>query len=102
VRKENTLDRIDLPRGRWVRFGRPMYISDKRAFKALAQAEDMPYLDMMDGYLGILEPAVAEKSWDGPLDQVTEDELLTLSQGWQQQTEDAAVPPVNGTSSGTP
>ena len=96
------MDRIDLPRGRWVRFGRPMYISDKRAFKALAEAEKMPYLEMMDGYIGILEPAVAEKSWDGPLDQVTEEELLTLSQAWQQQTEDAAVPPVSGTSSETP
>lgn len=96
------MDRIDLPRGRWVRFGRPMYISDKRAFRALAAAEGMDYLDMMAGYVGVLEPASAERSWEGPFDQLTEDELLHLAQRWAQQTEDAAVPPATGTSSETP
>ena len=96
------MDRIPLPRDRWVRFGRPMYLSDKRAFRTLANAADMDYLDMMAGYVGILEPAVAERSWDGPFDQLTEAELLTIAQTWGQQTEDAAVPPATGTSSETP
>lgn len=96
------MERIDLPRGRWLRFDRPMYLSDKRAFRALAAAEDMDYLDMMAGYVGIIEPAVAERSWAGPFDQLTEDELLSVARAWGQQTEDAAVPPATGTSSETP
>mgnify|MGYP007100093198 FL=1 len=96
------MDRIPLPRDRWVRFGRPMYLSDKRAFRVLAAAEDMPYLDMLDGYLSILEPAVAERSWEGSFDQMTEPEVIHLAQEWMSQTEDAAVPPVSGTSSATP
>jgi hypothetical protein len=96
------MERIPLPRDRWVRFGRPMYLSDKRAFRALAAAEDMPYLDMMDGYLTILEPAVVERSWDGPFDQMTEGEVIELATTWSGQTEDAAVPPATGTSSETP
>lgn len=96
------MERIPLPRDRWVRFGRPMYISDKRAFRALAMAEDMDYLDMMAGYVGILEPACVERSWDGPFDALTEPELIHIAQAWMQQTEDAAVPPATGTSSETP
>ena len=95
------MERITLPRDRWVRFARPMYLSDKRAFRTLALAEDMDYLDMMAGYVAILEPAVAERSWEGPFDQLTENELLSVAQTWMQQTEDAAVPPESGTSSET-
>lgn len=96
------MEKINLPRGRWVRFERPMYIADKREFRRLSEAEGLTFLEMMDGFIKVLEPAVAEKSWAGPLDQVTDDELLHLSQTWQQQTEDAAVPPETGTSSETP
>jgi len=96
------MQRIPLARGRWVRFERPMYISDRRA---MASVSDMPadatLLDVFDHILGVIEPALAERSWEGPLDQMTADELQEVARQWADQSEDDALPPVEGTSSET-
>jgi hypothetical protein len=89
------LPRIELARGRWLRFERPMYISDRRALSALADGlpEDATLLDAWDRAIAIVEPVVAERSWDGPFDQFTNAELQAITQQWADQTEDAALPP---------
>ena len=93
---------IPLARGRWVRFERAMYISDRRAMASVA---DMPetatLLDVFDRILSVIEPAIAERSWEGPLDQMTPDELQEVARAWADQTESAVLPPADGTSSGT-
>lgn len=96
------MEPINLARGRWVRFERPMYISDRRA---MAKVSEMPegasLMDVFDHVLAVIEPALAEWSWDGPLDQITDDELQDIGRAWSEQTEDAAIPPDDGTSSET-
>lgn len=96
------MERIELARGRWVRFERPMYISDRRAMATVADmGEDAKLLEVYDRYLSVIEPAIAERSWDGPFDQLTSDELLDIAKAWKDQTEDSALPPDAGTSSET-
>lgn len=96
------MQRIPLARGRWARFSRPMYISDRRAMASVA---DMPegssLLDVFDRILSAIEPALEERSWDGPLDRMTPDELQEVARAWADQTEDAALPLADGTSSET-
>jgi hypothetical protein len=96
------MDRIEMARGRWVRFSRPMYISDRRAMAAVSDMPDgAAYLDVFDHILAVVEPAVAERSWDGPFDQMTDDELWEVCRAWRDQTEGDALPPAEGTSSET-
>ena len=96
------MDKIQLARGRWVRFSRPMYISDRRAMASVAEMpEGATFLDVFDRIITAIEPAIEERSWDGPFDQVTTDELQAISKAWSDQTEDDAIPPADGTSSET-
>jgi hypothetical protein len=96
------MERIPLARGRWVRFDRPMYISDRRLMASVA---DMPegssLLDVFDRILSAIEPVIGERSWDGPLDQMTPDELQEVARAWGDQTEDDALPLDDATSSET-
>jgi len=96
------VERIELARGRWVRFARPMYISDRRAMASVA---DMPegasLLDVFDHIISAMEPALAERSWEGPFDQVTPEELNAIGRAWTTQTEDDVLPPDDGTDSET-
>ena len=89
------LPRIELARGRWLRFERPMYISERRQLADIARdtTPDAPLLDIMDRYLSVLGPVVAERSWDGDLDRMTPDEMFHVVTLWRDQTEDAALPP---------
>ena len=98
------MERIELARGRWLAFARPMYVSDRRAISEAAESmgDDGTLLDLMARILAAIEPAVAERSWDGPLDQVTVEEINDLTRAWATQTEDDALPLADGTSSGTP
>ena len=96
------MERINLSRGRWLRFDRPMYISDRRGIVAAAEGSDeTTLLQMMAAMCAVIEPGVAERSWDGPFDQMTVDELNDIARQWSQQTEDDAIPPADGTSSET-
>lgn len=96
------MDRIELARGRWLRFSRPMYVSDMEAIAALADMpDDTPILTAIARFCAVLEPAVAERSWDGPFNQMTVAEIQTVSRRWQAQTEDDALPPEPGTDSET-
>jgi len=96
------MERINLDRGRWLRFERPMYISDRRAIvNAAESSEGTTLLDMMAAMCAVIEPAIAERSWDGAFDQLTVDELNDVARQWSQQTEDDALPPADGTSSET-
>ena len=96
------MERIDLDRGRWLRFERPMYISDRRAIVAAAESsEGSTLLDMMASMCAVIEPSVEERSWTGAFDQLTVDELNDVARQWSQQTEDDALPPADGTSSET-
>jgi hypothetical protein len=96
------MERIEIARGRWVRFARPMYISDRRAMASVSDmGEDATLLEVFDRIIGVIEPAIAERSWEGPFDQLTPDELQDIGRAWRDQTEDAALPPDDGTSSGT-
>ena len=96
------MERIPLARGRWVRFERPMYISDRRAMASVSDMpEDATLFDVFDRILSVIEPAIAERSWDGPLDMMTPDEMQEVGRAWRDQTEDDALPPADGTSSGT-
>lgn len=96
------MDRIPLARGRWVRFERPMYISDRRAMAAVGEMpRTSTLLEVMDRILAVITPAIAEWSWEGSFDAMTDDELEEVARLWGTQTEDAALPPVDGTSSET-
>jgi hypothetical protein len=92
---------IDLPDGRALDL-RPMYISDKRRLVDFETgSEGLRVLDLMEGYIAILEPAVLWKSWDGPLTDMTEIRLLNIVREWAVVTEDDALPPASGTDSET-
>src|SRR5687767_14988981 len=79
-----------------------MYISDRRQMASVADMPaDATLLEVFDRLLGAIEPAIAERSWDGPLDQMTPDELQEIARQWGEQTEDAALPLADGTDSGT-
>jgi hypothetical protein len=96
------MERIPLARGRWVRFDRPMYISDRRLMASVADMpEDSSLLDVFDRLLSVIEPVVAERSWDGPFDQLTPDELQDIGRAWRDQSEDDALPLDDATSSET-
>jgi hypothetical protein len=80
-----------------------MYISDRRQVSELAESmpEDATVLDAYAATLAIIESALAERSWEGPFDQLTVKELEDILQAWAEQTEDDAIPPDDGTSSET-
>ena len=96
------MERIPLAHGRWVRFARCMYISDRRAMAAVS---DLPpettYLELFDRIISAIEPAIAERSWEGPFDQITPDELQDIARAWTEQTESNVLPPADGTDSAT-
>jgi len=77
-----------------------MYISDRRAIVNISEGETT-LLEMLGAMCAVIEPVVEERSWDGPFDQLTPDELQDIGRAWSQQTEDDALPPADGTSSET-
>ena len=81
---------------------RPMYISEKLAIVKLQEQDDeQPYIDIIVSMSKLIEPAVTAKSWDGPLLDMTELQLLKLARSWSMLTEEDAIPPALGTDSET-
>lgn len=81
-----------------------MYVSDKNkliAYEAEAEGQKVRYLDQLNAYADILRPGVIATSWDGDLTEMTDTRLLWLLGQWAVITEDDALPPASGTSSGT-
>lgn len=64
--------------------------------------ENSKRMDRLRFYLGLVENRLISKSWDGPVDELTPDELTHVFGQWLGLTEDDAVPPAPGSSSGTP
>lgn len=95
--------RIDLPDGRWVDL-RPQWLSEKNRILALAdevEAAEGRYIDLVNGYAGILRPAVTALSWDGDVADMPEGRLLWLLAEWARVTEDDALPPASGATGAT-
>ncbi len=98
--------RITLSDGRWLDM-RPMYISDKvRILKVQERDEadtvtEAEYFDLVIEMVGVIEPGVTAKSWDGPITDITDTQLVTIARDWASMTEDDALPPESGTDSET-
>jgi len=58
-------------------------------------------MDVFDRILTVIEPAIAERSWEGPLDQMTPDELQDIGRAWMDQTESDVLPLADAPSSAT-
>lgn len=89
---------------RWVQFSRAMWLSDKQQMVELgrkAQAGEIGLSDFQLGLLATIEPLIAAKSWDGPLANMTGEDLDHIIRAWAEQTDDDAVPQASGTQSPT-
>lgn len=91
------MPRITLSDGRWVEL-RSMWISDKLRLIDLAAMQTTP-IERLRTYAEVMEPAVREKSWDGSLLDMSEQQFLTALRDWGQAAEDDALPPASGRSS---
>jgi len=98
------MPRVTLADGRTVEL-RPMYISDELAIVDIGEREfDGPRrrLDQVTAYAALLEAAVLERSWSGPFLDISEPDLGYLFGEWRRLSDEAVVPPVDGTPSPTP
>lgn len=82
---------------------RQQYLSDKVRIVDLAEAlpEDPTPLQQLRAIADAIRPAVEGTSWDGDILDMTDADLLQLLAEWSRRTEEAAVPPVSGTSGET-
>ena len=93
--------RITLSDGRWLDM-RPMYISDKvRIVKLQERDETDDYLDQVIEMAKIIEPGVGAKSWDGPVTDITDTQLVTIARDWAGITDEDALPEASAPDSET-
>lgn len=100
--------------GRWVEL-RPMYVDDELAVAELGDAgtalesgegadeeKARAYFGLLRRVKTMLDDAVVRASWDGGMGRLTTSDMLGVIAQWRESSEDAALPPANGTSSATP